>query len=146
MSKYNILCALHIPPLLVIPVFCCDFTFASYNLAINSKWMGYAKVKDISKETSFGYKKELFHLNENPTIEIITFLREGREHKHDVFETFVVLEGSGIVYSGEQSILVSVGDIITIPPNTIHWMEPEQGGTLSGFLWYHDTQCRYHCS
>ncbi|HDO1316640.1 TPA: cupin domain-containing protein [Aeromonas veronii] len=95
------------------------------------------------KETSFGYKKEIHYLDEKPKIELITFLKNGREHIHDVFETFVVLEGSGVIYSGEETVHVSAGDVVTIPPNTTHWMEPEQGSILSGFLWYHDTPCRY---
>ncbi|MCF5891781.1 cupin domain-containing protein, partial [Aeromonas veronii] len=71
------------------------------------------------KETSFGYKKEIHYLlDEKPKIELITFLKNGREHIHDVFETFVVLEGSGVIYSGEETVHVSAGDVVTIPPNT----------------------------
>ncbi|WP_394389722.1 cupin domain-containing protein [Shewanella woodyi] len=88
-------------------------------------------------KTSFGNKEVLFHLNDKPKIEILSFEKSGKTHKHRACESFVVMEGEGTIYSGEKVIPVSPGDLVTIPPETLHWMEPKSGQVLKGFLWYH---------
>ena len=92
------------------------------------------------KETSFGQLDVLLAENNKPTIEYLSFERSGRNHKHREYETFVTLEGTGKVYSGDLVFDVYPGSIVTIPPNTLHWMEPSAGSILKGFLWYHDTE------
>ncbi|MGF1778924.1 cupin domain-containing protein [Vibrio nomapromontoriensis] len=89
------------------------------------------------KKTSFGFKDVLFSLNEKPKIEILTFENDGNEHQHKEHESFVVMEGEGTIYSGDNVVSVGPGDVVTIPPQTKHWMEPKNGKELKGFLWYH---------
>ena len=88
-------------------------------------------------KTSFGYMDIILKRDNKITAEYLIFEKEGRAHKHSAFESFFVLKGSGQVISGEKIHQVSPGSLITIPPNTKHWMIPEQEN-LEGLLWYHD--------
>lgn len=86
-------------------------------------------------ETSFGSAEIL---SQEPFIELLTFERSGRTHQHHQYETFVVTKGNGIVRRGDEDITVAPGSLVTIPPQTEHWMIPNEGEKLIGFLWYHD--------
>lgn len=90
------------------------------------------------RKTSFGNMQTILENKGKPTIEFLIFEKSGRNHKHKEFESFFVLEGEGTVYYNENIIPISAGDLITIPPRTLHWMEPVEGTMLKGFLWYHD--------
>lgn len=92
------------------------------------------------KETSFGTMEVLLHEDSQPKIESLVFLRAGRAHRHSSYESFVTTAGTGVVYCGDRVIPVQAGVIVTIPPNTLHWMEPSEGEVLKGFLWYHETE------
>lgn len=100
------------------------------------------------KDTSFGKLDILLTENESPKIEHLIFEKEGRVHKHPEFESFFVLSGSGIVVKGKEHIRVSPGDLVSIPPKTNHWMIPDDGEKLTGFLWYHDSEInmKNYCS
>ena len=92
----------------------------------------------MKRTTSFGTLEILHEINGQPKIEHLVFKTSGRKHRHPYFETFVILKGHGYVFSGANKITVAPGDVVTIPPNTTHWMEPEPPDTLEGFLWCHD--------
>lgn len=92
------------------------------------------------KDTSFGKMAVILEDGGKPRIEHLVFEREGRPHKHLMFETFYVLSGSGTVVIGNERISVEQGDLVSIPPKTNHWMVPD--GTMTGFLWYHDEKAR----
>jgi len=93
-------------------------------------------------KTSFG-TLDILLKEKKPVIEYLIFEKTGRAHIHSEYETFVVLSGSGIVYSGDRKYKVLEGDVVTIPPETSHWMEPDKGVALKGFLWYHNKELKY---
>ena len=76
-------------------------------------------------------------------LEHLIFERNGRAHKHKEYESFFVTNGEGRVISGEKTFDVTVGSLVTIPPNTDHWMEVENNQILEGFLWYHELPMNY---
>lgn len=82
----------------------------------------------------------LFKTGTKPTIEYLVFEKEGRPHQHPDYESFFVFSGHGQVISGEQTFQVAPGSLVTIPPKTSHWMIPNEGESLVGFLWYHQHQ------
>ena len=83
------------------------------------------------KKTSFG----LFEIiSENPLIERLTFNKEGNSHQHDVVEHCYVLDGSGRII-GSDKIDVKEGDYCRVPPNTDHWMVPNQEN-FRVLIWY----------
>lgn len=96
------------------------------------------------RETSFGQLEVLLEENNKPSIEYLIFEKAGRNHKHRDYETFVVLEGKGKVYSGDLIFDVTPGSMVTIPPKTLHWMEPEPDSILKGFLWYHSDDAHHY--
>ncbi len=75
-----------------------------------------------------------------PLVEHLVFEKKGRAHKHREFESFYVISGKGQVVSGKDVYDVREGSLITIPPETFHWMIPLQGQLLEGFLWYHEKE------
>lgn len=77
-----------------------------------------------------------------PQVEYLKFTSNGRDHRHAEYEYFFVLRGTGEVYVGDQIFQVQPGDMVTIPPNASHWMEPTPGEELEGLLWYHQTPVR----
>lgn len=95
-------------------------------------------------QTSFGTLEILLRQQHDgksrPLIEHLVFEKPGRSHKHQNYETFVVLNGSGRVYAGDEVFEVQPGSLVTIDPGTSHWMEPEAGERLEGFLWYHEAE------
>jgi mannose-6-phosphate isomerase-like protein (cupin superfamily) len=88
-------------------------------------------------KTSFGFMDIIHHIGNKPSIELISFEREGRAHRHNEYESFFVFKGTGKVVSGEKIYNVSPGSLVEIPPQTDHWMIPDEGQVLEGFLWYH---------
>lgn len=92
-------------------------------------------------QTSFGTLDILLRGKQNgrtkPLIEHLVFESEGRAHKHNEFETFVVLSGEGRVFIDETFVSVRPGSCVSIKPGQKHWMEPNEGQKLEGFLWYH---------
>ncbi len=81
--------------------------------------------------------EKIFVKNQKPVIEHLIFEKEGRAHQHAEFESFFVLCGSGQVIYGDTTIEVSEGDLVTIPPRTLHRMIPAEYTIMEGFLWYH---------
>ena len=93
------------------------------------------------RETSFGKMQALLMSEEKaPRIEHLIFEKEGRPHRHNEFETFVVLSGEGLVIHGKNEVPVRPGSLVTIPPKALHWMKPANGQILEGFLWYHESE------
>lgn len=76
----------------------------------------------MKKETSFGLMEIL---NENPLVERMTFEREGKSHTHNQTEYCYVLEGSGRIVGANRED-VAEGDLVSIPPQTDHYMIPSQ--------------------
>jgi quercetin dioxygenase-like cupin family protein len=89
-------------------------------------------------KTSFGEMEILLKQQNKPQVEYLKFISNGRSHRHAEFESFFTLAGSGRVIAGDQTHFVKAGDLVTIPPQTPHWMEPDEGVTLEGLLWYHE--------
>ena len=89
-------------------------------------------------KTSFGEMEILFKQENKPQVEYLRFVSNGRPHKHAEYESFFTMKGSGKVISGDETHIVKPGDLVTIPPNAAHWMEPDAGVTLEGLLWYHE--------
>ena len=96
-------------------------------------------------KTSFGEMEILAKEDERPHIEYLKFEREGRSHKHSAFESFFVLRGSGKVYVDENVFDVAPGSQVLIPPNSAHWMKPNEGSVMEGLLWYHSDPITLHC-
>lgn len=90
------------------------------------------------RKTSFGEMDHLLKLNGKIAIEYLKFESGGRAHKHNEYESFYVLSGRGQVISGDQTYQVKKGDLVTIPPQTPHWMTPDGPTPLEGFIWYHE--------
>jgi quercetin dioxygenase-like cupin family protein len=88
-------------------------------------------------KTSFGEMEILFKQDNKPQVEYLRFVKSGRPHKHAEFESFFTLKGTGAVIAGEQRYTVKPGDLVTIPPDVPHWMEPDADSFLEGLLWYH---------
>lgn len=44
-------------------------------------------------------------------------------HRHDHFDVFVVLEGSGTVHIADDAIDIAPGDSVVIPTGELHWLE-----------------------
>lgn len=53
-------------------------------------------------------------------------------HSHPTDEIYIVMQGEGIVYVGDEKSSISAGDIVEIPPNEWHTMENKSGKPL---LW-----------
>ena len=51
-------------------------------------------------------------------------------HWHGEFELNVILAGEGVLFLDGARCAVSPGDLVVIPPNTLHAAYPRQGGTL----------------
>jgi hypothetical protein len=60
-----------------------------------------------------------------------------------VLGTFIVLDGFGTIVSGDIYHQVKPGDVVTIPPQTDHWMIPNPDHRLTGILWYHTSPTRH---
>lgn len=63
--------------------------------------------------------------------EIVTFHSKGMPHKHKDFELCTVLGGQGKIITEKAGIPSSrkeydvfQGSFLAIPPDTVHWMEP----------------------
>ena len=89
-------------------------------------------------DVSFGKLGILLKKHGRPLIEHLIFEKEGRPHIHREFETFFVIAGCGKVRQEDRIQEVRPGSLVTIAPNTKHWMIPDTGETLEGFLWYHE--------
>jgi mannose-6-phosphate isomerase-like protein (cupin superfamily) len=91
------------------------------------------------RKTSFGEMEILFMQENKPQVEYLKFVSNGRSHRHPEFESFFTLKGSGKVIVGDQVHRVGPGDLVTIPPDLPHWMEPDSGVVMEGLLWYHES-------
>ncbi len=91
----------------------------------------------MGQKTSFG---RIEVICQEPFIERLFFHRSGRPHQHKEYEVFITIKGTGKVIKGELEISVSPGSIVIIPPNTDHWMIPDEGQVLEGFLYYSEKQ------
>lgn len=90
-------------------------------------------------KTSFGTLEILKKQNNHILCEYLVFEKEGRGHKHKNHESFLVTKGEGEIFVEETSFKVSPGSLVTIPPNSSHWMKPTSPGSpLEGLLFYHD--------
>lgn len=88
-------------------------------------------------KTSFGDLEVLLKDANKPQVEYLRFVSSGRSHRHGEFESFFTLKGTGKVNVGDKVYDVKEGDLVTIPPDSPHWMVPDPGSVLEGLLWYH---------
>ena len=58
-------------------------------------------------------------------------------HKHPTCEVYIVYSGEGFVTVGDEKRAAGPGDVIEIPPDTMHTMTaPEKGAFLWAALWW----------
>lgn len=88
-------------------------------------------------KTSFGELEVLRRAVGEELIVYMKFESGGRSHSHSHFETFYVVKGEGAVHINGRSLRVKAGDLLTVPPEAFHYMEPSAGRILEGFIWYH---------
>ena len=62
---------------------------------------------------------------EEPNVERLGFARNGRAHRHNMWERGRVVSDSGTIVVGQERVAVETGDTCQIPPHTDHWMEPD---------------------
>lgn len=74
----------------------------------------------------------------NIVTELLYFEKEGRSHAHPLWEICYVLDGSGIIVVGDDKVSVKKGSVCKIPPNTRHWMIPDN--TLEILLVYSELE------
>ena len=91
-----------------------------------------------TRSTSFGEMTHLLKLDGKVSAEYLVFKKSGRKHRHPDYESFFVMAGTGKIFSGENVHEVKPGSLVTIPPMTDHWMEPDEGSEMTGLLWYHE--------
>ena len=82
-------------------------------------------VHPTRRQTSFGWLEVTVSRGEEPLVEGLGFERNGRAHRHDMWEHCRVVSGSGTIVVGEDRVAVVAGDTCQIPPHTDHWMEPD---------------------
>ena len=82
------------------------------------------------RTTSFGWLEVLEKIDGDPVLERLHFDRNGRSHVHDRWEYVRVTSGSGVIFYGDERIIVKAGDAVDIPPHAEHWMETETGMDL----------------
>lgn len=87
-------------------------------------------------KTSFGNLKLLLKHNKGIVAELAVFQKEGRSHNHKKREICYVLEGKGIIMEDKKKHILKEGDIISIPPNTGHWMIPNGKPDLKTLIVY----------
>lgn len=101
------------------------------------------------RETFFGSLTTLATYGHLPQIERAIFHSDGRPHKHDKWENCIIVSGSGIIlqdwttYNANahpdnwHKSRVFPNSIVSIPPNTLHYMRPDKEG-LDIILTYTD--------
>jgi len=95
----------------------CGFKFnVEYNIGMQ---------KDMKRKTSFGTMEPLFEKDGHIVSEVLIFEKEGRGHKHPLWEICYVTEGKGVIVNGDEREQVKKGSVCKIAPNTDHWMIPE---------------------
>jgi len=92
----------------------------------------------MMKKTSFGTMQTLFEKDHKIAAEFLSFESEGRSHTHDQYETCYISSGNGEIAIGEETWWVEPHTLITIPPNTPHWMIPGDETPLDILIFYHD--------
>ena len=70
------------------------------------------------------------------TIELLRFVREGRDHIHDSYEHAVCLSGPSEIIIGGDVHDVTVGRVYSVPPGTPHRMRPLTDEPSVWLLWY----------
>lgn len=88
-------------------------------------------------ETSFG-ELDIFIKHK---VEYLKFKKSGRGHTHKNYESFMVLKGKGKIQIDDKVFELTEGNIITIPPNSNHFMWPET--ELEGLVIYHDNDLKF---
>ena len=87
-------------------------------------------------ETFFGSLNPLLRQDGEVVTELAIFHKEGKDHSHEKWEICYVLEGRGIIIENQIKHRVSPGSVVSIPPNTDHWMIPEGEEELKILLVY----------
>ena len=54
-------------------------------------------------------------------------------HEHPTHEFYYVTSGKGIMTIGDEQCEISQGDLVRIPPNTVHSLRPTGGGAIHCF-------------
>jgi quercetin dioxygenase-like cupin family protein len=49
-------------------------------------------------------------------------------HRHDHFDVFTVIAGTGTMYLGDAATELAVGDSVVVPPDALHWLEAGTAG------------------
>lgn len=89
------------------------------------------------RSTSFGRMKRLrMPAGLLAQAEVMQFDSSGRAHEHQVMEVAVCVSGSGAVVVGNECVRVEPGDDVRIPPQTRHYMIPDDGAPLCMMILY----------
>jgi mannose-6-phosphate isomerase-like protein (cupin superfamily) len=84
------------------------------------------------KETPNGFIYELRNVLERPNEDFAIADMQGWPHTEPHYhpdkdiEVYFVLEGSGLVVVGDEEKHVVVGDVLVIPPKTVHYTVPDE--------------------
>lgn len=57
-------------------------------------------------------------------------------HEHHEYETYIILNGTGLMTVGEESETVTQGDVIAIPPDVIHSLSSDSDELLWAAFWW----------
>ncbi len=96
------------------------------------------------RKTSFGRMARIgMPCRLAPVCEVMHFDGPGKAHTHDVDEIAIAVAGSGVVVvEGRGRLAVDAGEFIRIPAGAAHWMEPDEGVTLSMLIGYRAPELR----
>lgn len=94
------------------------------------------------RETMFGSLEPLVYDSEKLLAEKAIFERNGRPHKHDTYETCLVLSGEGRIMNGKEEHQVKAKSVVSIPPEVYHWMIPDRGQIMEMIIIYHRSPCK----
>jgi len=79
----------------------------------------------MKRKTSFGTMETLLEKDGQIVSEVLVFHKEGRGHKHPLWEICYITDGEGIIVNGDKREQVKKGSVCKIPPHTDHWMIPQ---------------------
>ena len=98
---------------------------------------------DGTQKMFFGTRNRLFN-HPSASLEHLSFETEGRAHTHRSHETCYVVSGRGQIVCGDQTHQVVPGSLVTIPPDTQHWMIPTGAVPLEIIILYHPHSLQVH--
>lgn len=91
----------------------------------------------MRKDTAGGYLELVSEFELEPGAQI-------HPHRHHTLEFYYVLEGRGLMTVNNDTAAISPGDLVRIPPDSLHSLRAKDGGArlrcLAFSIGFHDTQ------